>query len=144
MIKVTSNLGYLISKLHQKSNSHLAVLLKKEGVRDVTPGLGKILFALWQKDNVNMNQLAAETQLDKSTMTTMVNRLEKHGLVRRLPDPCDRRATIIQLTEESYKRKDIYEKVSEEMNNLLLKGIDQEELAVVARVLGKMLDNLSS
>lgn len=43
-------------------------------------------------------QLAAETLVTSGTMTNRVDRLESRGLVRRRPDPRDRRGVLVQLT----------------------------------------------
>jgi DNA-binding MarR family transcriptional regulator len=45
-------------------------------------------------------QLSAKAELSTGAMTNRLDRLEKAGLVRRLPDPNDRRALEVELTEE--------------------------------------------
>lgn len=49
---------------------------------------------------IRMKELAANTTLSTSGLTTLVDRLEEQGLLRRTPDPDDRRATRIVLTEQ--------------------------------------------
>jgi len=48
---------------------------------------------------IRMADLAERVVLSKSGLTTLVDRLEERGLVRRLPDPADRRAIRIIITE---------------------------------------------
>lgn len=48
---------------------------------------------------IRMADLAERVVLSKSGLTTLVDRLEDRGLVRRLPDPADRRATRIVITD---------------------------------------------
>lgn len=48
---------------------------------------------------IRMADLAERVVLSKSGLTTLVDRLEGEGLVRRLPDPADRRATRITITD---------------------------------------------
>jgi DNA-binding MarR family transcriptional regulator len=45
-------------------------------------------------------ELAAELELSSGAMTNRLDRLEQAGLLRRLPDPADRRGTVIELTPE--------------------------------------------
>jgi MarR family transcriptional regulator, organic hydroperoxide resistance regulator len=45
-----------------------------------------------------INALAARTHTTQATVVVVVNRLEKHGLVTRAPDPADRRRTTVTLT----------------------------------------------
>jgi DNA-binding MarR family transcriptional regulator len=47
-------------------------------------------------------QLAAEMRLSSGTMTNRLDRLETSGLIRRLPDPDDRRGTLIEPTEAGH------------------------------------------
>lgn len=141
---VRTELGYLLNKADQSINNELARLLKEAGVTDITPGLGRILFALWQKDEINMNELAKETYLDRSTMTTMIDRLEKNGLVRRIPDPTDRRGILVKLTETGSKRKELYKKVANQLNKKILQGIDKEKLKITQEVLQTIFNNLQS
>lgn len=44
--------------------------------------------------------LADGLMLTSGTMTTLLDRLAEHGMLERLPDPSDRRAIIIELTEQ--------------------------------------------
>ena len=56
--------------------------MKDSGV-EINPAQGRIMFALWQKDGVSIQELAKKTQLGKSTLTSMLDRLEAMGYVRR-------------------------------------------------------------
>jgi len=51
-------------------------------------------------EGIRMTDLARGIVLSKSGLTALVDRLENDGLVRRTPDPDDRRAYRIVLTEE--------------------------------------------
>jgi DNA-binding MarR family transcriptional regulator len=49
---------------------------------------------------IRMTELARKVVLTKSGLTARVDRLEETGLLRRIPDPDDRRATRITLTDQ--------------------------------------------
>ncbi|MEV6081594.1 MarR family transcriptional regulator [Streptomyces sp. NPDC052069] len=51
-------------------------------------------------------RLAELLQCDASTATSVIDRLEKRGLVRRMLHPTDRRAKVIQLTSEGCALRD--------------------------------------
>lgn len=55
---------------------------------------------------VSAGKLAAELRLSSGAMTNRLDRMEKAGLVRRLPDPNDRRGTLIEPTEAGHKAWD--------------------------------------
>ena len=47
-----------------------------------------------------MNELARLLSLDKSSVTGLVDRAERRGLVARIPSPADRRSVLVALTRE--------------------------------------------
>jgi DNA-binding MarR family transcriptional regulator len=47
-----------------------------------------------------MNELARLLELDKSSVTGLIDRAERRGLVERIPSLADRRAVLVRLTEE--------------------------------------------
>lgn len=60
-------------------------------------GRGKILFHL-RHAPMTLSQLAAANGLDAPYTTLIVDKLESHGLVERLPHPEDRRRKLVSLT----------------------------------------------
>jgi DNA-binding MarR family transcriptional regulator len=52
------------------------------------------------REGVPLSQICNEILADNSNLTRLVDRLEARGLVRRAPDPRDRRVTLVQLTDE--------------------------------------------
>ena len=75
--------GFLIAKIHQITNRIFKQMLKEYGIKELNPGQGRILFALWQNDNISIRELSLKTQLTKSTLTTMLDRLENAGFLNR-------------------------------------------------------------
>lgn len=61
-------------------------------------GYFPILLALWRQGSATQSALAAEAQIEQPTVAATLSRMERDGLVRRSPDPHDRRATRITLT----------------------------------------------
>jgi DNA-binding MarR family transcriptional regulator len=51
-------------------------------------------------EGVPLSKICEEMVADNSNLTRLVDRLEARGLVRRAPDPRDRRVTLVQLTPE--------------------------------------------
>ncbi|MFI9649387.1 MarR family winged helix-turn-helix transcriptional regulator [Streptomyces sp. NPDC052040] len=97
----------------------LGVLLKRstrvELHRTLTAGLGEavdeltypILSGLSRGGPRSAADLAPDVGLDRSGVTRRASRLEAAGLVRREPDPADRRATLLALTEEGERIVDV-------------------------------------
>ena len=58
-----------------------------------------VLMALWQKDEISISQLAERTSLSKATMTPLLKRLEKKGLIHRKVLVDNERQKSIVLTD---------------------------------------------
>jgi DNA-binding MarR family transcriptional regulator len=74
-------------------------------------------------------------------MTRMIDRLERKGLVQRVPCPNDRRRTKVHLTPEG---KAVYPKLVEkhaEILNRKLKGFSKAEMGVLESMLERVLAN---
>jgi DNA-binding MarR family transcriptional regulator len=59
----------------------------------------RLLAAMSDQPRTRMGDLAARLGLTARTITTLVDALEREGLLARRPDPTDRRATLLELTE---------------------------------------------
>ncbi len=66
---------HLIGKIHDKSNKFLIKELKKHNIKGIVPSHGDILGALCLADQLKMKELAGQINKDKSTVTTLVNKL---------------------------------------------------------------------
>jgi DNA-binding MarR family transcriptional regulator len=134
--------GFLIAKIHQLSGRIFAKKLKKYQINQINPAQGRILFSLWQKDNISINELAAKTSLGNSTLTSMLDRLEMSGYIKRVPHRKDRRKIMIQRTEKETEMRDIYEKASREMTDLFYSGFKEEEIKTFEKNLKRILNTL--
>lgn len=134
--------GILLAKIHHLAGRIFANILKKHHIQDINPAQGRILFALWKKDEIPISELAEATQLEKSTLTSMLDRLEKTGYLCRVPSKEDRRKILIQRTEKDKSFQKVYLQVSKEMIDLFYKGFTDAEIIEFEQYLGRILDNL--
>jgi DNA-binding MarR family transcriptional regulator len=134
--------GFLLSKAHQLMGRVFNRLLREHGI-EFNSAQGRILFVLWERDGIPITELAQATMLSKSTLTSMLDRLEEAGHLRREPSPEDRRVTLIALTEKNRLLRDRYNQVSKEMTELFYEGFTPEEVASFEDYLRRILENLS-
>jgi DNA-binding MarR family transcriptional regulator len=134
--------GFLITKIHHLSGRIFSKKLKDYGI-EISPGQGRILFALWQEDNISITELTRRTRLSKSTLTDMLDRMEKDGLIERKTSNTDKRRTLVQLTEATKKLHDKYLAVSKDMTNLFYRGFSDEDIDQFEEYLQKLLLNLT-
>jgi MarR family transcriptional regulator, organic hydroperoxide resistance regulator len=59
-----------------------------------------VLATLWEYGDQSVGELVELLQLDYGTMTPLLKRLEKRGLIRRTRNPRDERTVIVRLTAE--------------------------------------------
>jgi DNA-binding MarR family transcriptional regulator len=133
--------GFLISKIHQLSGRIFNRLLREHGI-EFNSAQGRILFALWERDGIPIRELSDKTQLSKSTLTSMLDRLENAGHINREPSEEDRRIVLVRLTEENRRQRSLYERVSEEMTGLFYEGFTLEEVTEFEDYLKRILNNL--
>lgn len=134
--------GFLITKIHHLSGRIFSKKLKDYGI-EISPGQGRILFALWQEDNISITELTRRTQLSKSTMTDMLDRMENDGLIERKTSDMDKRRTLVQLTEATRKLHEKYLAVSKDMTELFYRGFSDEDMDLFEEYLQKLLLNLT-
>lgn len=101
--------------------------LKARGMGAINSAQGRILFVLWQKDGISITELARKTSLEKSTLTAMLDRLERRGFLKRVRLADDRRKILIVLTDANARLKRKYEDVSAEMVELFYAGLAEAD-----------------
>ena len=131
-----------MAKIRQVGGRISERILKKHDV-EINSAQGRIMFALWQKDSVSINELAKKTQLKKSTLTSMLDRLERMGYIRRQRSKKDRRKILIKRTEKDRTMEKKYVEVSEEMTRLFYKGFSKSEIDRFEKDLERILNNLT-
>lgn len=135
--------GFLIAKVQLLSERVFSKILAKHELSEISPAQGRILFVLWNKDGISIQELAKKTSLGKSTLTSMLDRLEQNGFVKRVPSKEDRRAILIRLTEKDRKCRDLYTKISKEKIELFYRGFTSREIDAFENYLQRVLDNLN-
>jgi len=135
--------GYLISQIHQLSGRIFSKKLKDYQI-DINHAQGRIIFALWKKDQIPINDLSKETALSKSSLTTMLERLEKSGHIIRKQSETDKRITIVCLTSKSSSLRSDYQKISADMIELFYKDFTDDEVSQFELSLKKILKNLKN
>ena len=105
-----------------------------------------ILIAKYLNENQDKDIFQKDIEekfcIRRSTVTSVLNLMEKNGMIRRERVECDARLKKIVLTD---KAKDIHTKIISEimaMEDMILKGIDEEELKVFNSTLDKIRDNI--
>lgn len=71
--------------------------------RDITPGQFGVLVLIRENEGLSQTELGEAIGTDRSTMVTVIDRLEGQGWVIRAPSPTDRRSYALKLSEEGHR-----------------------------------------
>ncbi|MFF2703047.1 MarR family winged helix-turn-helix transcriptional regulator [Streptomyces cyaneofuscatus] len=106
------------------------------------PGQELLMMHLWDSGPVRQSELIRTLDLDPSTVTKMLQRLEQTGHVRRRPDPEDRRAVLVEATDESCALHAAVRDAWSSLEEHTLAGLESDERAELTRLLAKVEANL--
>ncbi|MEV4129928.1 MarR family transcriptional regulator [Nocardia sp. NPDC049707] len=105
---------------------------------NLTPQQGQLLCVLMTRP-YGMGELGALLNLAKSSLTGMIDRTERNGLVRREPDPHDARAVRVTLTTEGHTlAEDFYTETCRRIDRLA-EHLSSDERDTLAALLGRIV-----
>ncbi len=104
----------------------------------VTSSQALVLLFLLEEDRVTSKDLGEKTEFDSATLTGILDRLERAGLVERRDNPNDGRAILACLTEEGKKTATRIESIMEDKNQAFLSNLTPEEGLILRALLKKL------
>ena len=136
--------GFLVSQIKQLQARAFEKMLRESGIDAFNGAQGRILYVLWERDRLTISEIGRLTSLAKTTLTSMLDRMEAGGLVERVPDIKNRRQIHIILTPKAKECRKAYDAVSERMNILFYQGFDEKEIAAFETMLQRIIRNLET
>jgi DNA-binding MarR family transcriptional regulator len=133
------DLGFLLAKATQRWNELLAERFAAAGYADIRPSYGSVLVPLFEEDGLRLGELARRARLSKQTMTELVRRLERDGLVVRRADPSDGRASLVYLTSRTRALEPIAAEVLADLDLLVRRRLDGEGVDTLKAALVELL-----
>ncbi|MCW2939379.1 MAG: MarR family transcriptional regulator [Actinomycetia bacterium] len=100
------------------------------------------MMRLWESGPQRQADLAAEFGTDSARMTRTVQRLERAGYVRRVPDPDDGRATRVEPTPASLVLRAQVEEIWTRLEQLTVGDLTPAQRTAALRTLRRLEDNL--
>jgi DNA-binding MarR family transcriptional regulator len=134
-IALLARVSRLAHRFDEAQRSGVAALGLKPGWLDV---LG-VLRRAGSPYRLSPTELASATLLSSGGMTSRLDRLEEAGLVRRKPDPADRRGVIVELTAEGRRITDAAIDEHGELGERLLMPLARSERQALLQLLRKLL-----
>ncbi|WP_313885472.1 MarR family transcriptional regulator [Desulfallas sp. Bu1-1] len=127
-----------MAKVHQVFSSHFK---QKLGDYNLTPQQFGVLAYLWKQDGISQIQLGDMTYKDRTTISGIIDRLEKEGLVTRRDDPGDRRANLIFLTPKGAGLQDALVEIALSTTREVTHMLTEKEKEQLRTLLTKILLN---
>ncbi|MCR5456168.1 MAG: MarR family transcriptional regulator [Bacteroidales bacterium] len=105
-----------------------------------------VLMVLWEKDNQPVNDIAHRLMLETNTVTPLLQRMEKQGIVTRQKGTADKRQQIVSLTEKGKAmEQQAYETIPASMGNELRAcPLRIEDYANLAKELDTIIETLKN
>lgn len=128
--------GLLVRRAQQ---AHLA-LWQQLVSRDISSPQFGVLSELKLETGISQADLGAKLDLDKSTITDIVNRLDERGLITRTKDLTDRRKYQLKLTKLGESELRMLQPRVAQMDKSLTKTLQDDELDALHQLLLKLLD----
>ena len=107
----------------------------------VTRAQWKVLFHLTRQPGLRQNELADRLDVEPITLSRIVDRLQEAGLVERAPDPADRRAWRLHVTDRARPLVEQLKAVGAELAADAFGGINPEDIEIARQVLTRVREN---
>jgi MarR family transcriptional regulator, organic hydroperoxide resistance regulator len=132
--------GYLLARVCKAHRGSVGDALAEVGLH---VGQEMVLLHLWQRDGLTPSELAGALGVEPPTVTNMLSRMERAGLLERCRDPRDARCTRVHLTEKGRELRDPVERRWEAVEERAFAGITAEEEALLRDLLVRLHNNLT-
>lgn len=136
------NGGFQVSKIKQLGDRIFEKILAERDIEAFNGAQGRILYVLFQEDGVPIKIVSEKCGLAITSLTTMLERMEKGGLILRKQDPADKRKTLLFLTDKAKDLENDYIAVSEEMGDIYYQGFTEDEVRAAEEYLDRIRQNL--
>jgi DNA-binding MarR family transcriptional regulator len=132
----------IIGRIREKANDFIMDEMKKLGCDDLVPSHGDILASLFRCGELTMTEISESIYRERSTVTTLVNKLVKLGFVKTKKNPEDSRYIIVYLTQKGKELKPYFYSISKKMYEIEYQGISDDEKIIFNELLNKIHNNL--
>lgn len=133
---------FLINKVNFLSGRIFNKLIKEHNNLDINHSQGKILYVVSIHTELSITHLSKELGVSKSTLTSMLDRLESRGYILKNPSKKNKRITLISNTKKADKIIEIFNNVITKMNDKFYYNFEEEEIKLFERYLEKIYLNL--
>ena len=129
-----------LSRAHHRSRIFMDEELRKKGITDLGYSHIRIRIVLYVFKTLSMKEITEKISKDKSTVTILVNKLEKKGYVRKRVCSKDRRVMHLELGERAEEVIGVIFDVSEIFHRKVEQILEKDEIDTLKRIMSKLLE----
>ena len=134
------SINFLLSMICRAQRGKMSEALTEIGLY---AGQEMFLWHLWREDGLTQSQMVERMCVQPPTVSKMLDRLEKVGLVERRPDSEDSRISRVYLTEQGHRSQRPVRDVWTDLEQRIAAGLNVEERIVLRRLLLQVHENLT-
>lgn len=139
--KLENTLYSSIARLYHKNRCFMDEQLRKRGITELGFSHVRIIIILHIFKVLSMKEVTEKISKDKSTVTILVNKLEKKGYLRKKVCEEDRRVTYLELEDKAKEILNIIFEVSDIFQSRVEKILDEEERKMFIKIMSKLIEN---
>lgn len=133
-----------IARIRESANLLIGKELRKRSIEGIVPAHGPVLFFLFQqKKPVPIKAVVESAHRVKSTVTVMINTLEKYGYIKKSPCEKDSRVTYVELTPKGRKLRKDFEQISRALLDKLYGDMKEKDREILVIQLDRIEINLN-
>lgn len=128
--------------IRERINKELQHKLKENGIGINCGHIWLISLVYLKEGKVEIKELVRQLEKKKSTVTEMINTLEKNGFLIKYQSKEDKRVYYVETTTKAEEMKPLIMDIIKGIKNKLLNSFLEEEQEIFNRYLKRMLDNI--
>ena len=135
-----STVGYSLAMTCKLHRQRAEVLLSEIGLH---AGQEMLLTGLWENEGITQTELAEYVNIQPATVTNMLQRLEREGIVDRKPDLQDQRISRVYTTQKGREMEERVQQQWAQLEQESFGGFNVEERVLLRRLLLQVYQNLA-
>lgn len=137
-----NTIGFLLGHTCREMKNTMTKAFSEAGL-NITSEQWHLLMSLWAKDGRGQNELISFVIKEKTTVTRLIDGLEKRNLIYRVNDRHDRRKKHVFLTQEGKELKQKVMPVAVATMEKTVEGLEIQEIEILKTLLNRVLENLN-
>lgn len=124
--------------------TRMAMALLQERIKHYNVAVGQfpILVHLWEEQGITQKALRDLIRVEQPTLANTLKRMERDGLIKRVPDEEDKRQWRIYLTQRALDIKEALQEASRSVNEIIIGGMNETEQKEFMRLIGIITSTL--